>query len=514
MDEITRRPMRRTVLKAGLAVGTGAALVGPSAAGAASGLPSQPQGGHAGLSGRDAAFDAAVWKGADRGQQVWGYVDQHSVRPGETFNLMLSTGPGSVEQTGAIEIYRIGWYGDSDRRLMWRSGVLTVERQTVAVSAAMLSAAWPVALRIDTTRDWPSGYYTVDFIAGGSARREANLAYIVVTGFQRVGDILVVLPTNTYQAYNEWGGVSLYTSKFGGAPSQVVSFDRPPGDMFFHYDYYFVTWLEGLAGALGKSVHYAANFDLDEDFDFTTGYRLVISGCHNEYWSLPEFKQVYRRIYEQGKHTVFMGANSAYWQVRYADADAVVSGAGSRGRQLVCYKSVTDPICQRRPGREGLALMTARFRDGGRWPETMLAGVAYQSYFEATSPVRYSYRVVDDDSPFFQGTGLKNGDTIDGIVGYEWDNTDPEGDGRRLWESGQTHIPLLPRETVKVLFAGDPVDIDGRPGKAEAVYFASPAGGRVFATGSIHWAWGLSKPGFVDERFQRFNERMILSLLS
>jgi len=61
---------------------------------------------------------------------------------------------------------------------------------------------------------------------------------------------------------------------------------------------------------------------------------------------------------------------------------------------------------------------------------------------------------------------------------------------------------------LQVLFTGTPVDLNGKTGKAEAVYFISEAGAHVFSTGTIRWAWGLGKPGFEREQFKRFNENL------
>jgi hypothetical protein len=276
-----------------------------------------------------------------------------------------------------------------------------------------------------------------------------------VTSRARGGDILLVLSTNTYQAYNEWGGYSFYASAVVGAPAQMISFDRPTPPTFFEYEHFLVQWLERTAAALGRSVHYATNFDVHGDRGVADRYRVLISGAHNEYWSKEEFDTVHRRIFDRGRSTMFLGANTAYWQVRYADANAPDRGAG-RGRQLVCYKSRAE---------EALDLITARFRDEARRPESMLMGSAYQNYFDAAAvpPIRYPYVVARTDLPFFQGVGYEVGEAIGDVVGYEWDCRDPEGDGQRLWNRSKSRIPAIDAESLKVLFTGAPVGIDGLP---------------------------------------------------
>jgi hypothetical protein len=182
----------------------------------------------------------------------------------------------------------------------------------------------------------------------------------------------------------------------------------------------------------------------------------------------------------RGGNTIFLGANSAYWQVRYVDINQAPSGK-SRGRQLVCFKSMCDPIGERLGAEAALLLKTALFRDEARRPETMLAGVAYESYFPSYYEAKYPYRVVRTDLPFFEGTGYSIGDIIGDVVGYEWDNRDPERDGKRLWDLKKSKIPLLPAERLQVVFEGAPVDLNGKPGIAEAVHFTSPAGARCSA---------------------------------
>jgi hypothetical protein len=464
-------------------------------------------------SGTEAAsYHRAVWRSPYAGTRVWGCVERHSVEPGETFKIMLSTAPGRDGLRGTIEVIRIGVDPDGERTPIWSSGEIQVGSQPVRASSGMFGVAWSQAIDAVDTTGWPTGYYTIDFVASRGGR-DLNLAYIVITNPARSGDVLLVLGTNTYQAYNPWGGVSLYESAFGGTASQMISFDRPPGAAFFDFDRFLVAWLERMSRQHGFNVDYASNFDLHRDASFSEKCRVLLSGSHNEYWSKEEFDHVYRRIFDLGKNALFMGANAAYWQIRYADVSAT-NDSPSQGRQLVCCKSLDDPIRWRISGQQGMQFATARFRDAARRPETMLAGAAYQSYFDFASPNRVPYRVVDGRSRFFAGTGLRRGDTLAGVVGYEWDNTDPNGDGRRLWVEGVSQIPVLPRERIEVLLNGEAVDVDGQNGLAEAVYFESPKGGKVFTAGSIRWSWGLGKPGFESDPFKKFNENVLLDFLS
>jgi hypothetical protein len=457
--------------------------------------------------------DAAIWKSYFDVRRVWGFADQHSIEPGESFNIMLSTGPGFDKIVGRLEVSRIGYYGDHDRKLVWKSSILTIERQEIQITSASLGVDWVPVINDMKTDGWESGYYTIDFVITDDDRDD-SVAYIVVTNPSRSGDILLGLCTNTYNAYNAWGGYSLYESAFAGERAQMLSFDRPATPSFFDYDYYLVLWLERIATEHKFTIDYATNFDIYKNPSLVERGHLFISGCHNEYWSKEEFDAVHKRVFELGKSTIFIGANSAYWQVRYGDLNR--SGkADNMGRQLICYKSPDDPIRQRVDDKTGDLLVTTRYRDGSRLPETMLAGIAYQNYFDpgGDNLIKYPYQVSNISLPFFHGTGWKVGDKIGDVVGYEWYNRDPDGDGKRLWDPTLSRIPAIELNDIKVLFTGHPVDVDGHPGVAEAVYFKSPAGGQVFSSGSIRWAWGLGKPSFESDAFRTFNRNLILNFL-
>jgi hypothetical protein len=144
----------------------------------------------------------------------------------------------------------------------------------------------------------------------------------------------------------------------------------------------------------------------------------------------------------------------------------------------------------------------------------MLMGVAYQSYFDPQGDKpKFAYYVARNDLPFFEGTGYVTGEAIGDVLGYEWDNTDPDQDGRRLWDPKTSQIRPIDPALINVLFTGAPIDIDGRRGKAEAVYFQSAARAKVFCSGSIRWAWGLAKPGFRKDKFRTLNRNLVLHFL-
>src|SRR5262249_12891576 len=135
------------------------------------------------------AVQKATWTSYYSGTRVWGYVDKHSVSAGESFSLMFSTVPGLKELTGRIEVFRIGYYAETDRKLVFTDEHVEVPHFDLQMTAASLGAGWPPADDVETV-GWESGYYTIDFIDDSDGQRDLNVAYIVVTNADKSGDIL------------------------------------------------------------------------------------------------------------------------------------------------------------------------------------------------------------------------------------------------------------------------------------------------------------------------------------
>jgi hypothetical protein len=479
--------------------GSGAALAAaPRAAAAASegGTPTPAP-----------AAPSAIWSEFFKGQRIWAYADRQSLRPGEPLNIMAAGGPGQPVRRARLEVFRISSGGPTP---VWTSDFAEVRYRGATRSAAAIGPGWPPTFAgIDTTA-WAPGCYYADIVEQTTATRDVKAVFWIVTNPRRSGAVLLRLGTNTYQAYNPWGGHSLYPNDDDENRGLIVSFDRPTEPSFFEYDVFLVSWLEGLAASLG-GVDYASNFDVHSDPTLVERYPLVITSAHDEYWSGEEFDAFHRRIFKLGRNTAFLGADAAYCQIRYGDLNRG-PGAPELGRQLVCYKTAADPVALRAGKADPRRLVTNNFRTDARRPETMLMGGAYQNWFQPDGPQRPSYQVARTDLPFFAGTGWKVGDVAADVVGYEWDNRDPGGDGKRLWDAARSLDPAIDPASVSVLFRGDALAEDGSHGVAEATYFRSPAGAQVFNAGAVRWAWGLGKEGFVSPAFQRFNENLIRAL--
>jgi len=445
---------------------------------------------------------------------IYGYVNHHSVPAGKSFKLFLSTFEVKSERDGVVEIYRIGHYKNNDRRKIYESGNISVFKQPVSISTVTSGAAWKPMENDISTIGWRSGYYIVDFLKK-DGKRVNDVAFIIVTNPHQKGDILIKLSTNTYQAYNRWGGSNLYKSIIS-THAEVVSFDRPTQSQFYLWEYYYVQWIEKFAIQHDLKIDYATNYDFYRTPDIANDYTLLMSLGHDEYWSQEEFDAYYNRIFKQGKNTMFLSANTAYWRIRYGDLHD-----SGEGRQLICYKTPLgseeniryakkDPIIYTDQGKPK---STGLFRGQIGYPETMMMGVGYESSFGQDEKLRFAYKVKTFLPWIFEGTNLKQGDELADVIGYEWDNTLLFWEDIPVWTEEKSHIPYLDRDKLQVIFEGDVIDSKGRSGQAQAVYFETDAGAKVFSAGTIRWAWGVGKAGFVTKQFQQINENLITRFL-
>ena len=71
-----------------------------------------------------------------------------------------------------------------------------------------MGCGWSAALEVPVGEGWRSGYYAVTLTSGDE---RADAFFVVRSRPQEAAPILMVLSTTTYDAYNDWGGPSLYT---------------------------------------------------------------------------------------------------------------------------------------------------------------------------------------------------------------------------------------------------------------------------------------------------------------
>ena len=257
---------------------------------------------------------------------VEGYTDQLSYRAGEKVRFHVST---SAEEY-ALEVARVG----AGREVVLQQDHLPGAAHPVPEDASSHGCGWPVSHSLEVPASWRCGYYEFalraedqggKFVGRGRRTAESRGFFIVRPSGPTDARILLQLATNTYSAYNNWGGYSFYSYHGrGGLQGHRVSFDRPLAGLFDRWERDFVEWAEGA----GYALDYCANSDLERHPGLLDNYRLVLSVGHDEYWSAPMRDHLEAWI-AAGGNAAFFSGNSVCWRVCAARTRAGRWSAGS-----------------------------------------------------------------------------------------------------------------------------------------------------------------------------------------
>ncbi len=409
---------------------------------------------------------------------IEGYASQVSASPGDVVSLHVQTSPAARYR---IDLYRLGWYGGAGGRRVACLPSCQADEQGVPQGVppfdpqtGYVNAGWPITDTFRLPGDLVSGYYIALLVltSGSSAGQTAKIPLIVREPDFHRSAILVQAPVNTWQAYNDWGGRSLYSS-FNGAGSNHVSFDRPyvHGDQdLFEWEYQLVRFLE----REGYDVSYTSSVDVDRVPTQVQNHRLVMVAGHDEYWT-KSIRDAFERGRDVGTNLAFMGGNIGYWQIRYED----------NSRTVVEYRDEkTDP-------EPDPALKTTLFTSlVPARPACTLLGVQWE---HGIGPV--SSLPVDDGAlgdAWFRKTGFTPGSALGALVGGEWDSLVPGC--------------AVPPQTVFFHYGGTPAPLD-------VTRYTAVSGARVFDASSLRWSWELDNYGTPfaapDPRLQQFTRNAL-----
>jgi fibronectin type 3 domain-containing protein len=459
-----------------------------------------------GTSGWNAQFPAA---GAATG--IEGFATASSIDRSGSVDLKVDSAASF-----RAEIYRAGWYGGIGARLF--SVVLDVppvaqRACTSDASTGLVDCSnWSTSLTLTTSASWTSGVYLIRLVRNDNGAD--TLLLLVVRDDARNASLLYGVPFGTYEAYNNYGGRSLYTfnsigvDTVAGTPRAVkVSFDRPfvqpldaaRPDWYPRSDQPFVSWLE----RSGYDVSYGSTTDLERQPVGT--HKAFVSGAHDEYWS-SAMRTALETARGNGTNIFFTGANAIYWRIRYENGPG-----GGQDRILVCYKSVEGIRAARDP-----VTPTSTWRDtaGPNNPENALVGPMYTGDNSGTFfPIVVS--AAEGADRIWRYTGLdalaSNGSASigAGLVGWEWD---------RRAANGFEPLGLKTLATSPV--SGNIVQNDGGNYVAGATtsnmakYTAGAA--LVFATGTNLWGRGLAVnaagAGEPDARIQQATTNVLADM--
>ena len=434
---------------------------------------------------------------------VEGYTGQVSYQAGDSLTLHVSTTAADY----SVEIARLG----AKRLVVTNFSRVPGREFPVPENASSHGCVWPASVQLKVPADWTSGYYQVmlrvadsggPYVQRNRRTAEGECFFVLrpAVAAQRT-KILLQLASNTYNAYNTWGGFSLYSfNARAKVQGHRVSFLRPPSSQFSQWEKPFVEWAE----SNGYTLDYCANSDLEFHPELLKSYRLVLSVGHDEYWSA-KMRDHLEAFIGDGGNVAFFSGNTCCWQVRSED----------NGTALTSWKQWynLDPVYP--SGNHQLLSTLWSHHLVGR-PENQLTGVGflwggYRKSHGQFMDENAEYNVHRPDHWIFEGTGLKRNDVFGGkdtIVGYECDGCEFTVENGLPVPTGRDGTPATFNILASCPARWHPDDSwwyerfeQKRVGAS--VLGVYTRGGTVFTCGSTDWAHGLRGKDSMVERITR-----------
>jgi hypothetical protein len=438
-----------------------------------------------------------------RSPAIEGYCSHTSVQAGDTLAIHVSTRPA---RPFTIDLYRLGWYGGDGGRLVASLGEFagTPQADPPVGPKRLRRCTWPVTTEVTIPADWPSGVYVGKLACrdddGGAAAPQSYVVFIVRD--TRSADLIVQCSDFTWQAYNRWPDqFALYDDgdqKWYWGGGVQVGFDRPYGKYcqildqplsvgsgeWFLWEFPFAFWLE----SLGHDVTYVSNLDTHRDAAGLRRAKGFLSVGHDEYWTIEMFRNVQAAI-AAGVSVGFFSGNAVCGKILLDDRARAFERVGVFGppegtREFASMRSLAH---ERPYGNELMgAHSTGPVTGGADWICTV------------------------PDHWIYAGTGMRQGDAIPGVIGWEW------------------HGDPAPIPGLEIVATGPTQSAPGKPngGTYTATLYPGPRGNIVFNAATCWWADGLAAPpGYVrpsvytspqgpDPRLQRITANILDRMLA
>ena len=446
---------------------------------------------------------------------IQGYATSMSVNVGQTESFKITT-PSTAYH---IDILRLGYYGgDSARKIATiQPSVRLPQTQPACLTddtTGLIDCGnWGVSASWAVPSSAVSGIYIAHLVRDDASDPggDSQIPFVVRNDASHSG-ILLSTSDATWEAYNDYGGNSLYTCTVACPPGNpggykaayAVSYNRPFDGAFvtdggasslYYAEYQMVRFLE----KNGYDVSYTSSADVDKSGPLLLNHKLFISSGHDEYWSANQRANVVAAR-NSGVNLAFFSGNEIFWKTRWA---ASSDGSNTPYRTLITYKEThfdapTDP--QDPPTWTG-AWDDPRFSppaDGGV-PSNSLTGqqfVVNSGTADITVPYQYSKLRI------WKNTSIANlapGGSVtlgagDGTLGYEWD-VDPDNGFR---PPGEFDLSSSTVSGVQSFTDYGTTVANGTTQTHHLSLYRVSSGALVFGAGTVQWSWGLDNTNAWD----------------
>ena len=451
----------------------------------------------------------SVWDvGPGEGTTIQGFSDPFSVNVGGSINFKID----SPATAYAVDIYRMGYYGGDGARLVASitPNISVSQSQpacnTNASTGLVDCGNWGVSATWNVPATAVSGVYFAHIYRTDSSSDENQIPF-VVTNNSSHSNIVFMTSDATWQAYNDWGGNSLYVGNATGSPwccsrldpgraVQVsynrpfaTRFDTPNGqDYFFYAEFPMIQFLE----ENGYDVSYVSqsNVSAPGASSMIEQHKTFMNVGHSEYWDAGARANV-TAARDAGVNLAFFTGNTMWWKTRWANSQY----GNESYRTLITYKESLDST-QSDPSDPPTwtgAWRDPRFSSSGDdsgQPENALTG---QLWFVNCCSYAIQVPAAYSKLALWRNTAVANlqaGQTYtmpSETLGYEWDS-DVDNGFRPPGEIDMSQTC----ENVSQLLLTVNEQIGPGPACNSLTLYRAASGALVFDAGTVQWAWGLT----------------------
>ena len=379
-----------------------------------------------------------------------GWFSAPSATCGQNIGLHIS-GNGSPV---TIKVFRMGYYGGAGARLIGVATTKSVDHYSPGAPSrapeSIVTADWPISWYFKVNNKTLPGQYLIRL---EDKSGDANFVPIMVTNPQAKSSMTFVSSLLTWQAYNEWGGYSLYKGpdRARSSRAMVVSLNRPyDGDgagQFRYMEYPIVR----IAEKLGLDMNYMTDLELDKNDPSLQNTKSIVFGGHGEYWTT-HMRDVLESEVAKGINLISFGGNAGYNRARLQN----------NNREVVMWRGGKGD-----PNRKNHALATTRWRSPViNRPESLLLGAQYVGLgvngdYTIAHPLRWPFSV------------MKHPALLRGVVGREVDSP--------LYSPGPAVEDLAWAE----------IKMRGRPITAMATYYTNSKNAGIIDIGTNGWTCAI-----------------------
>jgi hypothetical protein len=438
---------------------------------------------------------------------IEGFATSMSVDVGQTESFKIDTSASSYH----INILRLGYYKGDGARLVASNIKPTAtlpQKQpaclTKSTTGLIDCGNWGVSASWTVPSNAVSGVYIAELVLNETSE-DSQIPFVVRNDASH-SEILLQTSDATWEAYNDWGGNSLYTCTVACPPGEPeaykgadsVSYNRPWEGSFevdggasylWYAEYQMMYWLE----ENGYNVSYTSESEVDQNGALLKNHKVFMSSGHDEYWSEGQRSSVESAL-AAGVNLAFFSGNEIFWKTRWGPS---TEGSSTPYRTLTTYKEThyNAPVDPEDP-----PIWTGSWRDprfsppanGGK-PENALTGQFFlvnAGTSDITVPSQYSRLRLWKNTA---ASTLRSGQSLTlapgaGTLGYEWDEDVDNG----FRPAGEFDLSSTTVSGLQTFTDYGSRLAENQTATHHLTLYRAPSGALVFGAGTVQWSWGLA----------------------